>query len=441
MDLHAKNRSLARALIAFSVPLILSGLLQQLYSWADAFIVGNIEGEAALAAIGSTSVVIHLLIAALTGFTSGVSILSARFFGMGDGGAQRKILSTFIGVLFCAFLLLTVVCVCFADGMLRLLRTPDDIFVTATRYLQIVLLGIPFLTIYNVYAAVLRGIGDSKAPFYSVLISSAVNIVLDILFVGVFHWHAEGAAWATVLSQAIMTVFLALYAARSYETLRIRSFRRSFDPAVFRRGAALAMPITVQSVVASAGNLVLQNFMNGFGTATVAAITTAYRIDSVIMLPVFNLGTGISTMTSQNIGAKDSLNARKCLRVGIWLTALVSFVLTVLVILTGENLIRIFGVTEEAVRIGKGFFYAIACFYVPFGISMAIRGYVEGCGRVVFSGVCGILSLLVRIVLSYALRPVFGNMVIAWAEGFSWCFQLILFAAYAFFRRKALARG
>lgn len=433
--------SLAKALITFSVPLILSGLLQQLYSWADAFIVGNVEGESALAAIGATNVVTNLLIMAITGFTAGISILSARCFGSGDTVVQKTILSTFVVVLGGVFALLSLVGIGFADGMLHLLSTPAEIVDIATGYLQIVLIGIPFITVYNVYAAVLRGIGDSKAPFYSVLVSSITNVILDIFFVGVFGWGAQGAAAATVLSQVLMTAFLIWYALKRYDFLCFCVERAMWDGAVFKRGCFLSLPITVQSVVTAGGSLILQNFMNSFGTATVAAITTAYRIDSVILLPVINLGTGISTITSQSIGARQYQRAEKCLFVGLGVMTIVSVGLTAVALVIGGDLIALFGVTAEATQIGCAFFQSIAWFYIVFGSAMAIRGYIEGTGKVVFSGVCGILALAMRITLSYVMLPLFGQMVIAYAEAFSWCFQLLLYAVYLLLKERSLRLG
>lgn len=172
--------NLLKILVSFSIPLILSGLLQQLYSWADAFIVGNIEGEQALAAIGATNVITGLFIMAIIGFASGVSILSARRFGEGDRAVQSRLLSSFALVLGGAALVLMAVGIRYSRPFLLLLKTPGDIIDIAQNYLEIILVGLPFLTIYNVYGAVLRGVGDSKAPFYAVLLSSVANIILDI---------------------------------------------------------------------------------------------------------------------------------------------------------------------------------------------------------------------------------------------------------------------
>jgi Na+-driven multidrug efflux pump len=194
------ERSITRELISFSIPLILSGLLQQLYSWVDAFIVGNVVGESALAAIGSTNAVNQLFIFGITGFTAGINILAARYYGAGNTRIQKHILYTFSIVLTAAVLLLAVSCGGAADAILTLLSTPQDIFTDASVYLRIILCGMPFLALYNVDCAVLRGLGDSTLPLYSIVVSSAVNLVLDLLFVWAFHWGVAGAAAATFIA-------------------------------------------------------------------------------------------------------------------------------------------------------------------------------------------------------------------------------------------------
>ena len=419
--------SIGRTLIAFSLPLIFSGLLQQLYSWADAFIVGNAIGEGALAAIGASSVISGLFIAIITGFTAGISILSAKLFGTGDEGAQKKLLNAFSLILGGIFLAAALLGLTLTNPMLRLLDTPADIFFDAAVYLRIILLGVPFLAVYNVYSAVLRGIGDSRAPFLSVLVSSVLNIALDALMVYGFGWGVAGAAAATLVSQALMTAFIVLYAIRKYEILRFKPSLALMDKPLIREGCRLALPITVQSAVSSAGMLVLQNFTNSFGTQTVAAITSAYRVDSIILLPIINLGTAISTVTAQNTGAGLHDRARRSLTVGCGIMAVVSLALTALVLLLGGVLVGMFGVTAEVQQIGADFFRALGSFYIVFGLATAIRGYLEGVGDVLFSGINGIAMLVMRIALSYALVSFYGNMVIAWAEAYAWCVMLVAY--------------
>ena len=428
--------SLVRALIEFSIPLILSGVLQQLYSWADAFIVGNIEGGQALAAIGCTTSVVYLFVGAITGFTGGLSILAARYFGEGRQELQKTLLSTFSVSMGIFFMILCLAGMIGLEPILNLLDIPDDVYQMAGDYLRIVLAGIPFLAVYNVYCAVLRGCGDSKAPFYSVMVSSAANIVLDIVFVGVLRRSVTGAAFATILSQIVMTVYIIWYTQNRYEILHLNRKDRFVNRKLFSEGFAFSIPLTVNSVISSVGSVALQSFMNSFGSTTVAAISTAYRVDNIIMMPVMNLGAGISTITSQNLGAGQKERVKKGLFVGMGLMAVVALFMTFIVIHFGGTLIALFGIAEESVMIGKAFFRALAMFYVLFSVSVAIRGYVQGIGDVNYTTFVGMSSLAVRIAMSYLLKPVFGNMVIAWAEVISWWYMFAMYLGRLWWHKK-----
>lgn len=430
--------NLVCTLISFSLPLICSGLLQQLYSWADAFIVGNVEGELSLAAIGATTTISNLFIMIITGFTLGLSILSAQQYGQGNNECVQKILSTFAVLFGGVFLLIGIMGIWAAGPVLLMLHTPADIFAIAQAYLQIILIGIPFIAVYNVYCAILRGLGDSKAPFFSVLLSSVANVLLDILFVGVLRFGVAGAAVATLLAQILMSIYLIVYTRRTYASLRIHWRRRPVDRNVLYQGLRFGLPPAIQSSITSVGSIALQHFMNGFGTQTVAAITTAYRVDSVIMLPIINLSAGISTIVAQNAGAGNQRRANKAFAVGTIMMAVISLLLCVLIIPTGGSLIAIFGVSEAATRIGRDFFRAIACFYPVFGLSMAARGFLEGEGDMMYSCVARIASLGVRIALSYALVSFWSNQVIAYAEALSWVLLLLLYLPRVYFVYKKL---
>ncbi|WP_304507637.1 MATE family efflux transporter [Anaerotignum sp.] len=420
-------KNIAYTLIKFSIPLILSGILQQLYNWADAFIIGNVNGEISLAAIGATSTVINLYLMVITGFTLGLSILFAQKFGSKEIASIPKILATFSMLLGAVFVLLAAVGIGLTFPLLRMLHTTWDTIYLAEQYLRIIFLGIPFLAVYNVYAAALRGIGDSRTPFLAVLLSSVVNVILDVLFVVLLHLGVIGAAVATVISQAAMTIFLVTYSISKHPLLRFYPGKRSLDRKALVHGLRLGFPPMVQSSVSAFGSLILQDFMNGFGTQTVAAITTAYRVDSIVLIPIINLGSGISTIVAQSHGAGQNKRAYKIFFVGMVLMTMVALILTLLVIPSGGHLIAMFGTGAEATEIGKDFFHRIASFYIVFGLATAVRGYLEGIGDVLYSSIAGILSLLSRILLSYSLAAFFDNMIIAYAEAFSWGVLLVLY--------------
>ncbi|MCH1983211.1 MATE family efflux transporter [Ruminococcus sp. OA3] len=425
-EIQNTQKSIASVLIKFSIPLILSGVLQQLYNWADAFIVGNVEGELALAAIGATGTVINFYLMAITGFTLGLSILFARKAGSGDTGFISKILSTYSILLGIVFVLLAAAGIWLTPPILHLMHTTQNTVHLAEDYLQIIFAGIPFLAVYNVYSAALRGIGDSRAPFLAVLVSSVINVLLDILFVAVLHLGVGGAAGATVISQAAMTTFLIVYAVITHSKLRFR-FKQAIHRKALLQGLRLGFPPMIQSSVSAFGSLLLQNFMNGFGTQTVAAITTAYRVDTIILLPIINLGSGISTIVAQSHGAGKIKETQRIFASGTAIMTAVSLFLTLLVIPTGGRLISMFGVGKDAAEIGQDFFQRIACFYLIYGLATALRGYLEGIGHLLYSSIAGIASLVFRIFASYTMAALFHNMVIAYAEGFSWGILLLLY--------------
>lgn len=433
-----KKENVSKKLISFSLPLILSGILQQLYNWAGAFIVGHVEGEGALAAIGATVTITDFFLLAVNGFTLGLSILAAQKYGHGETDLIHKILSSFVVILGVISLVAASVGVNFSGQALRLLHTPEDIFSISRGYLRIIFIGVPFIAVYNVYSAMLRAIGNSKAPFFAVLISSVVNVLLDVLFVAVLRWGVRGAAIATVISQAAMAVFIIIYSVVKHKMLRFRFNRNLVNRGLVKESLKISLPPMLQSSVTAGGNLILQNFMNGFGTHTVAAVTTAYRIDTIMLFPIINLGSAISTMTAQSKGAGEPKLIKKFLNAGIVMMIVVSLLLTAIVCLFGGSLIAMFGVEAEAVAIGRNFFRSISAFYIFFGVATAIRGAIEGVGDVLYSSIAGILTLVIRIVLSYALKPYFDNMVIAYAEGLCWVVMLLIYLPRAVHKRHEL---
>ena len=374
-----KHMKIVTELVSFTLPLILSGLFQQLFSWVDAFIVGNINGEAALAAIGATNSIYSLFVSLITGFTSGLSVLCAQMHGRGEKERIKETLSSNVLVLTLVFLFISLAGIAFTDSLLALMATPENISSQAESYLSIMMAGIPFLVVYNVYSAVLRGEGNSRAPFTAVLVSS------------------------------------------------LRFFSGPADAHTLKKSAVFGFPPSVQSGITSAGNVVLQSFMNGFGEKTVAAITTAYRVDTVILLPIINLGSGISTLVAQREGSGDRESALKVLHAGLVLMVCVSAALALLVFTYGSSLIAMFGLSGDTVLIGRSFFRGLSTFYVIFGLSMALRGFIEGRGDMLASGLLGISSLVVRIIMSYIMKPFFGNMTIAYAEAVAWIYQLIVY--------------
>lgn len=425
--------SITKKLVRFSIPLILTGLLQQLFTWADTWILGHKIGQEAIAAVGTTNSITSLYSLTMIGFTSGISILAARYYGARENEKQKHLLGSFVIGFGLFMTMLAIMGQLLGSQILVMMHTPSDILVMAQDYLHCVLLGIPFLTVYNVYGAVLRGHSDSKAPFLCMAGAGVLNVLLDLVFVYGLSMGMKGAALATVLSQAISCISVVIYTIGKYEHLRF-SFRRGlFQRNIVGDGIELAMPITIRSIISAFGSIVLQNFMNGFGSVTVAAITSAYRVDCVLLLPAINFATGISTMVSQAVGEKNLKKGNAVLKSGMILMISICAIMSAFICVFGGDMVRIFGVDEEAALIGARFFLRLGLFYVVFGMENALSSYLEGRGYVLFTGIAGVASLGVRIAMSYALVGIFDNMVIAWAECIAWTFLLVVLAV-KFFR-------
>ena len=433
-----RNHSIAGEMIRFSLPLILSGILQQLYSWADAFILGHSgeTGELMLAAVGATGSITTLLVQTIVGFTLGLSIMAAQEYGQRNLEKLRKITAGFAPLLCAVYAVLAALAILAIRPILTVMDTPAEIFDYAAQYLRIVLSGVPFLALYNLLAAVLRAVGNSKASFYAVLLSSLLNVALDVLLVLVFPFGTAGAAAATVMSQIAMTVFMAVYAWMKYPELFSFAGGGKADALVFRQGLSFSLPPTIQNSVTSAGNLVLQNFMNQFGAVTVLAITTSYRVDSLMLLPLFNLGSAISSMTARSKGEGNAEKVRACLKTGMMLMLAVCGALTVVMFLFGSSFVAFFGVTGDALEAGRQFFRDLSLFYVPFGLATAMRSPLEGIGDISYCSAAGIGTLVIRILFSYLFRPIMGGRAIAFAEAVAWMCLLALMTSRLLYKKK-----
>ena len=430
------TKHILKKLVGFSIPLILSGLLQQLFNWVDALIVGNILGETALAGVGATSPLYNLFVTMLVGFTSGLSVLFAQQYGEGKHINNKNLLASYSVLLTIIFTAVAAVGMILTVPVLNLMNTPVTLFDYAKDYLLIILWGIPFLALYNTYSAVLRGMGNSAVPFIAILISSLTNGVLDYIFIAFFKMGVSGAAAATVISQIAMTIYVVGYTVTKHPDLRFSPFRLCKHRGAIVAGSKYGLPPAIQSSISSVGNLFLQRFMNGFGEQTVAAITTAYRVDSVLFLPIINFSTAISTLVAQETGAGNHETAKKIFKIGTIMMSAISFTLTAIILFSGRALLSMFGLTAESVAIGNIFFHTIAVFYIVYGLSMSVKGYMEGTADLLFSGVVGVLSLGVRIFCSYLFIGIWGNMVVAYAEAFSWIFLLIAFVCRYFYKQK-----
>lgn len=423
-----------KILIMFSLPLILSGILQQLYTIVDSVIVGNVVGEDSLAAIGATNGITFLIPNLLMGFTTGVSILVSNYYGGDKKEFIPKITASFVITLTLIFTIVSGVCGVFTEKIAYLLNTPSNIMALTVSYLRILFLGVPFLTVYNIYSALFRGIGDSRNPFIAIVIAAITNVVLDLIFVINFHMGVSGEAIATITAQCFSAVYLVIVAIIKYKLLHFKLSFKSVNSNMLKAGFSLGLPVALQSSIVSFGSLLLQNIMNGFGSNVVAGITTAYKVDSLSLLPVINVSSALSTFTAQNVGAKNRERVEMGFKAGAMIILPVSILTALIVVLGGSSFLYMFGVSDEVCYIGKTFLYTCSIFYIVFALHNLFVGFLQGTGSVVITAASNVISLFVRLTLSYMFASVFGFRIIAYSEIISWIVGAII--VFIYYKKK-----
>ena len=394
-------------LLLFALPLMGGQALQQLYNTVDGIIVGNFVGDIALGAVGVCAPVTLLFTSIAVGMCSGVSVVVSQYFGAEKPEEMRRAASTSIIMLLAMGLFFSVIGAVFSRGFLGgLLGVGEWYLDDASLYFRIYAVGLVFQFAYNAFAALLRAVGDSRATLYFLLVSSVVNLVLDLVFVIVFHWGVVGAAIATVISQAVSAVVAYIYMVRKHAIFCFGEgeFRWHSDSAkvVLR----LAAPGTLTQVVMSCGNLTLQRVVNHFGgiyAGLMSGATAGQRVESFISIPMFAFGTAMATFTGQNMGAGNLERVKTGRKVGLLMGVAVSLAVSIIVMLLRAPLISLFGVSEEGLRYGVMYLNIFCPGLFLFGLYIINNGILHGSGDVGYTTFILATSFALRIILVYSL--------------------------------------
>jgi putative MATE family efflux protein len=425
----------ARKIIVFTIPLFIGNIFQQLYNMVDAVVVGRYVGKDALAAVGTSFPAMFLLIALVMGLTMGASVLVSQLFGADDLNKMRRAISTsFIFMIVCSFAL-TVIGLLTARSLLIFLKTPPEVIEDAVIYLKIIFVGMLFLFIYNGIAAFLRALGDSRTPLYFLIISSLLNIALDLLFVLRYKMGVAGVGWATIISQAVAMILCLIYIYRRVELLRLKTHEFVFDRELFALSIKLGIPASIQQTVLSLGMIAVQGLVNSFGSVTIAAYTAAARLDSIAMMPIMNLGMALSTFTAQNIGAGKFDRIRRGYAQTLAMVAACSICTSAIVLLFGPKLINLFIDAQETEVIlqGNDYITVVSFFYILMGLLFVTNGVLRGSGDMTVSMISTMVNLATRIIFAYILsaRPGIGYHGIWWSIPVGWGFGfLVAYARY-----------
>lgn len=402
-DLTSGN--ITSALLAFAGPMIIGNLLQQVYNIADTLIVGRCLGEDALAAVGSTYTLTTFLYSIIIGLCIGSGALVSYCYGeKNKERLQSSINISFIliGAIAVAAELITLYA---TPGILKMLKTPPEIMGMTTDYVKTILLGIVFIFLYNFYAYMLRGFGNSVTPLIFLGSASVINIVLDIIFIGFMDFGVKGAAYATLIAQAISGIGLALYSIAKENELRIKPSDIKFNRKEVFEVVRMSSAASVQQSVMNLGILMIQGLVNSFGTTVMAAFTVAVKIDTLAYMPAQEFGNAFSMFVSQNYGAKKNDRIKECVKKSFKISGIFCIVISAIVVVFSKNLIRIFVSADETQIIQTGAQYLVTegAFYVGIGLLFLLYGYYRGINKPEMSLILTVISLGTRVALAYLL--------------------------------------
>ncbi|NSW90695.1 MAG: MATE family efflux transporter [Firmicutes bacterium] len=411
-------------ILVFAIPMFIGNIFQQLYNMVDAVVVGRFIGKDALAAVGTSSPVIFLLVALVMGLSIGASVIISQLYGAGDLKKLKRAVSTAYIFLLISGAIITLMGLLSSRGLLILLQTPKEIFNDAAAYLNIFFSGLIFTFVYNAISAILRGLGDSKTPLYFLITSSLLNVGLDVLFVAVFGMGVAGAAWATVISQGVSAILCLIYVYARVELLRILPKDMVFDKDLFIKSVKLGIPGSIQQTVVSVSMMALQGLVNSYGSVTMAAYTAASRIDSIAMMPIMNLGLASTTFTAQNIGAGELKRVRRGYRRSLAMVTICCIITSAIILSFGPNLMSIFIDSKEVEVITQGNDYitVVSFFYILMGVMFVTNGVLRGSGDMIVSMASTLTSLGIRIIAAYILSSVetIGYKGIWWSIPIGW---------------------
>lgn len=423
--------SVWKVIVRFALPLLIGNLLQQLYNVTDSIIVGQFLGKEALAAVSASFFIYYFIISLVIGVGSGTSVVVSQFFGAKQYDKVQRAFSSFFIFMLVAGIVLSITGIIFAEPIFRLTNTPEEVIPDAVAYFRIYIGGTFLFVTFNSIISILRGVGESVRPMIFILITTILNIVLDLLFIVGFHWGIEGAARATVISQGIGMCIALGYVNNTHPLLSIKKQDLLFDMKLFKEGLKIGLPTSVQQCAIALGLIALLGIVNSFGTDTLTAYGAAGKIDTIITQAVLTLSGALAAFCGQNIGAGRFDRVRKGLRFTMLVNVIFSLITFTAIYFFGEDMMRAFTSDPAVISIGKEYLLIIGGFFIVHGALNIYNGALRGAGDTIFTMVTSLLCLwLIRIPLAYQLSAWYGRQGIWWAIGISIAMGLVITYIY-----------
>ena len=430
-----------KQLLLFFFPILIGTFFQQLYNTVDTIIVGQFVGTEALAAVGTTGTVINLLVGFFVGVASGATVIISQYFGANDRENLSKSVHTSMALAVAGGVVIMVIGIVTARPTMLAMGVPDDIMDDAVLYMNVYYLGIIGNLIYNIGTGVLRAIGDSRMPLYVLIVCCLANVILDLLFVVVFHWGVFGVAFATILSQLISAVLLMIRLMCTQEAYRVELRKIRFHKDILKNVVRIGLPAGLQSVMYSFSNILIQASINSFGTTAIAAWAAIGKIDGFIWMVMNAFGIAVTTFAGQNFGARQYDRMKRCTRVGLGMCLGTILALSALLFIFRYQLLMFFTGDAEVVNIGAQFYLVLAPSYFTFVFIEILSGAIRGAGEalqpmlITCIGVCGLRVVWILLVVPYwhTMQMVAMNYPV------SWVITAVIFVIY-YLRGKWLDR-
>ncbi len=423
-----------RLIIGFCIPMLFGNIVQQLYSMADSIIIGRYVGKAALAGVGSAGSLNFMVIGFAIGVCNGLCIKVAQSFGAKDFSLMRKYIANALYMCIGITVLLTAVSIGLTNWVLKVMDTPQDIFEYAYGYITIIFAGIIFVMIYNFLSCVLRAIGDSKSPLYFLIIAALLNIVLDLLFILALGWGAKGAAYATVISEAVSAILCFVYILRKYPILKVKGEEWRFDIKLCLSLIAVGIPMGLQISIVAIGALILQAAVNAMGTDAVAAITAYGKIEILAIEPLDAIGITMATYCAQNKGAGQYQRIRQGMRKALLLSMTYCLFAMFIVCVMGRYLVLLF-VKKEEIQVlayaGKALLIQ-GLAYPLLSILFIFRNALQGMGYSFLPMLGGAAELFGRAFVIFTFVGGYGFTAVCFASPAAWLgVDVLLLVTYA----------
>ena len=431
-EVNLTEGSIAKNIIKFAIPMFIGNLFQQLYNVADSLVVGNFLGSDALAAVTSTGSLIFLLVGFFNGTAMGAGVIIARFFGAKDHENVKKAIHTDLAFGILCGAIMTLVGVIFAPQILTLMDTPEDVFVQSVLYIRIYFLGSIAVVLYNVCMGIMQAVGDSRHPLYYLIFSSVVNILMDLLFNGVFKLGVEYAALATIISQLLATLMCLWRLTGKSQTYRVELRKIGFDKDLLKQIVGIGLPSGLQNSIISIANVVVQANINAFGSAAMAGCGAYFKIEGFVFLPITCFSMALTTFIGQNLGAKQYDRAKKGAAFGIFCSITLAEVIGILVYFFMPRLILLFNAEADVVNYGILQAHTESLFYFLLAFSHIVAGIMRGAGKstvpmFVMLG-CWCIFRITYVTIITSIIPTI--QVVFWAYPITWSLSSVVFLIY-----------